>query len=314
MKKLTLLAATLVAISAQAQNVDPSTTLVVNQKPTSVKALVLSDAAAADLQKAGAVVDQIGPNDTDRFLYVWDGTFTAGDSTLPRVDMEEGDYGSFVVGTVGWSGAGFAINGQNTEAKGPGVDLSAFDNDTHFHLAYCSPTGNAPASIAVILLDGTNLGGPAKVALGDAFNDNGAIYPAVGAKATDEWQGLDITLGDLKKYYPAFALGTGDGMKTWGGNIMSFLGGGVTGQTLAFDAIYFYSTKAGSGVEGVEADAEFIVTENTINVAGANGIELYNLAGMLVKSTNGTTLGLNGLQNGVYVAKSGKNVRKVVIR
>lgn len=309
MKKATILAmGAIIAVSAQAQyNVNPSTSVVTAKSPKTVDYIILSEAAIADLQKTGAKVNYIGPSpDEGRNLWYWDNTFIPADDSYPRVDMEEGTYTSVEVGTVGWSGAGFAIDA-------PGVNISHFNDNTMFHLAYFTPTGNAPASIGAIILDGGSYGSqPAKVALGDPFNDNGAIYPSIGSKATDDWQGVEISLGDLKKIYPAFNLAN---TTAWQGNVFAWLGGGVTGQTMAFDTMYFYTTEGGSGVEGVEADnAQFVVTRNTINVAGAKGIELYNMAGQTVKKSNGSVLGINDLAAGVYVAKAGKSVRKVVVR
>ena len=57
-----------------------------------------------------------------------------------------------------------------------------------------------------------------------------------------------------------------------------------------------------------------VVTGKTINVPAGQGIELFNLAGQMVKNTKGCVLGLEGLDKGVYVAKSGREVRKVVVR
>lgn len=306
MKKITLLsAAAMVAVAAQAQfNVEPATSVVAAQNPSTVDYLVLSDAAIADFEKVGAKMNSVAPDEDTRHLWVWELTFIDGDSSMPRVDMEEGDYVSLIVSNIGWSGAGFNIDGA-------GVDLSHFDMDTRLHVAYMSPNNNAPASVAFIVMNGDATGTPAKFAVGTAFNDNGDICPSVGAKMTDEWQAIDLSFADMKKLYPKFDL---NNLNAWTGNILSFLAGGVQGQGIGLDAIYFYNTKAQSSVEGVEADAAFIVTANTINVAGGNGIELYNLAGVCVKSTNGTTLGLNGLATGVYVAKSGNIVRKVVVK
>ena len=47
---------------------------------------------------------------------------------------------------------------------------------------------------------------------------------------------------------------------------------------------------------------------------GANGIQLYNIAGQLVKATEGTTLGLDNLAKGVYVAKAANKTRKIVVK
>lgn len=307
MKKFTLIAATgLVAIAAKAQyTCDPSTSVVADQEPKTVECITLSDDAINDLKTAGATVTYIGPDaDNGRNLWYWENTLIPGDESYPRVDMAEGGYISVVVTNVGWSGAGLAISA-------PGLDLSMLNDDTHFHLAYMTPTGNGPASIALIILDG-DAGSPAKVALGDSFNDNGAIFPTIAPKITDDWQGIDITLGQLKKIYPTFSPAD---LNAWTGNLFSFLGGGVQGQSFAFDAIYFYNT-TDAGVESVMADdnIDFVVTANTINVTGAAGIKVYNLNGQLVKATAGTTLGLGSLQPGVYVAKAGNKAQKIVVR
>lgn len=307
MKKILLFAACgMMAVSVSAQyQVNPSTAEVLKGGVSSVTYITLSDAAIAQFEAAGAKTLYVGPDpDNGRNLWYWDSTLNPSDDSTPRVDNEEGGYISVEVTDKGWSGAGVAIDN--------GVDLGNFTDDTHFHLAYFTPTNNAPASIAIILLDQEKNGSvPAKVAVGESFNDNGTVFPTIGAKATDEWQGIDITLGNLKKLWPNFKP---INLNSWTGNIFSFLGGGVQGTTFAFDAVYFYNTKEG-GVKGVATDAaDFIVTGNTVNVLGGNGIALYNLAGQKVKATEGTTLGLNNLAKGIYVAKSGNKAVKVVVK
>lgn len=315
MKKFTLVAAAVMtAIAAQAQyTVNPSTAEVIKGGVSSVDYIILSEAAIADFQKSGAKMNYVGPSpDEGRNLWYWSG-LVAGDESNPRVDMEEGGYTSVEVApTEGWSGAGFAI-------AEPGVNISHMDDNTIFHLGYMTPTGNAPASIAIILLDGKKtvngvetISSPAKFALGEAFNDNGVIFPSVAPKATDDWQGIEITLANLKKIWPTFDLKNKD---AWEGNIMSFLGGAVKGQTFAFDAVYFYNRSSEAGIDMVEGEtAEFVVTANTVNVQGANGIQLYNIAGQLVKATEGTTLGIDNLATGVYVAKAANKTCKIVVK
>lgn len=315
MKKFTLVAAAVMtAVAAQAQyTVNPSTEEVIKGGVSSVDYIVLSEGAIADFQKADAKVTYIGPSPEEgRNLWYWSG-LTPGDDSFPRVDMEEGGYTSVeVTPTEGWSGAGFAIDA-------PGVNIGHFDDNTMFHIGYMTPTGNAPASIAIILLDGKKtvngtevVSSPAKIALGDSFNDNGIIFPSVGPKANDDWQGVEISLANLKKLWPTFDLKNKD---AWEGNIMSFLGGGVQGQTFAFDAMYFYNRASEAGIDAVEGEAvDFVVTANTVNVKGANGIQLYNIAGQLVKATEGTTLGIDNLAKGVYVAMAAGKTRKIAVK
>lgn len=311
MKKVTLLAmSALVALGASAQyTCNPVVGEVVSQNPKTVEYLTLSDEAVATLTAAGAKCTYIGPSpDEGRNLWYWEDTFIAGDDSYPRVGQDEGGYVSVEVGTVGWSGAGFSCS--TAEIK-TGIDISMFNDETRFHFAYMTPNGNAPASIAVIICDEGETGNlPAKFAVGTAFVDGAATYPTVGPKASDDWQGIDISFADLKKIYPAFAYKP---VTNFGGNIMSFLGGGVTGTTLAFDAVYFYNTGE-AGIADAQVEVDFIVTDNTVNVNNGNGIVLYNLAGQVVKSTEGCVLGINNVQGGVYIARSGNKAQKVVVR
>lgn len=316
MKKILLLASmAMVAAAASAQyTVNPGAEEVLSKGAVSELGYIALDATSvAKFTAQGATVYEYGPNDADRNLWFWENTFAAGDGAYPGVDDQFDGYLSVVVTDKGWSGAGYNIGA-------PGANTSWWNDDTHFHIAYMAP-GVAPASIALIIADGhetpddkSQVSAPAKVAVGTPFNDNGAVFPAVGPAAINDWQGIDITFGALKKLYPSFAPVPST---TWSGNILSFLAGGVTGQTMALDAIYFYQPKGETpddAIEEVKAQAEWIITEHTVNVLNATGIELYDLGGKLVKSVAGTTLGLDNVAAGVYVAKSGNAVRKIIVK
>lgn len=313
MKRTILLsaAAVLAATGFAQYSCNPETSaLLENGTPSKVWYITLSDTSVEDLTKAGSELVYVGPDaDAGRNFWYWNG-WVAGPETNPRVGMEDGSYISITVtGEGGWSGGGIAINGPKSETPGAGVDLSALNDDTHFHFAYCT-NGTAPSSVAVILLDDEANGSkPAKVSYGEsAFNDNGAIYPLISGKITDEWQGVDITIGQLKKLYPTFAP---TNLDKWGGNILSMLGGAVPETNFCMDAIYFYN-EAGAGVEGVEVEKTLIVvTENTVN-AGVNGIQVWNAAGELVAASNGSVCGIADLPAGLYIAKAGNSVKKFV--
>lgn len=311
MKKLTLIAAAaVVALSASAQkNVEPGIATV--QAGGTISDLIFIQLDETTINKlTGVTIQNAAPDDVNRNLWIWDNTLTAGDGSNPGVDFQFDGYVSLVVGTAGWSGAGYNI------AAAANLSTATWNDNTHFHLAYMSP-GTAPASVAFIIADGGDWGSnPAKIAVGSAFVDGGSTYPTVGAAPTADWQGIDVTFGELKKYWPAFDY---KAVEAWNGNILSFLAGGVQGQTIALDAIYFYNYagQGGSdpaGISDIADDSQFVVTGRTISVAGGNGIELYNIAGQLVKASNGTTVGLNGLAKGVYVVRSGKKVQKVLVK
>lgn len=308
MKKFTILAAMAMTASlANAQyTCDPSTQSVIDRGAKSVYYIVLSDGAVRDFEAAGATTHSFAADPTQGCnLWYWDG-FAPADETYPRVDMEEGGYVSVqVTGTAGWSGAGF-------NAQAPGLDLSSFNENTHFHMAYMTPTANAPVTILCTLLDDTTSdAGPFKFAIGASTSDNGVTVPSIAPKATDDWEGIDLTFAQMKKLFPTFKI---DNNPAWTGNYFTWLAGNVAGQTMAFDAMYFWNDETG-GVSSVESEsAMFVMTDKTLNVVGGKGIDLYNMAGAVVKSTEGTVLGLENLVPGVYVAKSGNMVKKIVAR
>jgi len=213
-------------------------------------------------------------------------TFAAGDASYPGVGMHFDGYASFTVGTVGWSGAGYAVDA-------PGINTSTWNDQTRFHMGYMSP-GTVCPSVAIIIADGKNnttqaVSSPAKVALGAAFNDNGKVFPSIAGTATDDWQGVDISLGDLKKLYKEFDYQATD---TWTGNILSFLCGGVTGQTIAFDAVYFYNYES-DGVDDIELNDENAPAE------------YFNLQGVKVAGE---------LTPGLYIVRKGNTVSKVTVK
>ena len=309
MKKITLFAAfAALAVSASAQYT--TATPYADQSVVAGEIQIFDVILGAEdvltgLKGAGQTVNDWRVNDTDRFLYVWDGTFVGGDGSYPGVgynDMQFDGYSSLDVSTVGWSGAGFFIS------EAAGCSTKHWSDATKFHVAYRT-AAVGPASVAVILADGDPAGSsPAKVALGTAFNDGGAIYPTIGPALNDEWQAIDISFADLKKIYPTFAF---VGVDAWQGNIVSLLGGGVTGQNISVDCMYFHSPAGESGVAAVVDNAQLVITANTVNVEGAEGIYVYDLAGRLVKSAQGTTLGISDL-NGALIVKSGNTVKKIM--
>lgn len=328
MKKFTLLAiAALTAAAANAQSsAEAASNLpIIAEKPADVAYIILSDGAQAAFENAGSKMLYLGPDDLGRNLYIWSEgeTLSGYDASYPCVDEEEGTYASFSVANNDWFGAGYNIGDSAPE------DLSMLNEDTRFHLAYMTPTNSGPASMYLTILN--NGDNQAQVSLGEAYES----HPVVGSAPTDDWLGFDLSLGDLAKLDPRLNL-AGQNLSEWTGNIFAFGGGaGNLGKTFSFDACYFYNLGDGSnegdnnpgegegtpgddennGVEGIAAESlSFVVTGNTVNLNGGNGIELYDLSGKLVKKTAGCVLGINNLSKGVYVAKAGKLVQKVVVR
>ncbi len=283
MKKFTLVAAlAAVALGANAQyTCDPSLKTVLDGgKVADVQYIALDEASLQSFENQGATVTNFGPNGDNQNLWVWSDTFTAGDGSYPGVDDQLDGYVSLVVASVGWSGAGYNVTD-------PGVDTSKWNDNTHFHLAYYSPA-TACTSVALIIGDQDGVNTPARVALGTAFSDNGVNYPAIAPASNDDWQGIDLTFAQLKKLCPSFSYSN---TTAWAGNIMSFLCGAVTGQTIAFDAVYFYNYEV-DGITDITADN---------NAA----VEYFNLQGVRV---NGD------MTPGLYIRRQGNEVSKVVVK
>ncbi|MDE6277472.1 MAG: hypothetical protein K2M06_05115 [Muribaculaceae bacterium] len=312
MKKITLLAATAaLALSANAQYVTDNAGIqpVLDKGTKTIYAWVLHGETVDEAKQAGVnVIDQM-INDETRFLYIWENTFVRNETSANPVgvDFKGDDHVAFTVGSVGWSGAGFYQDKS-------GMDLSGIDENTRFHMGYCAMSNPVP-SLGIVLLNSENEGDmkakPAHISVGSAFNDNGAIYPPVGPAANDEWQAIDMSLGEIKKLFPEFVI---PALPDFTGNYLAILGGGVQGQNIDLDAIYLYSTSE-AGINGVEVDsADIMVTGKTINASGAKSMVLYDLAGKEVKRANSSILGLNGVGAGLYIVKADNAVAKVLVK
>ena len=221
--------------------------------------VVLADDGVIEaLQAAGQKVNDWRVDDATRFLYVWENTFTAGESSVQGVGYSgpvTDEYTSLNVGSAGWSGAGFFMGG---------VDNSAWNDNTRIHIAYRT-NGPAPASVAFIIADGEvgNIS-PAKVAIGTDYPDGGATYTSVGNAASSEWQAIDLSFADLKGLYPAFNYVNSS---EWTGNVLSILAGGVANTNICLDAIYFYTPgEAASGDMTVTPAQGFVANMGEVNI------------------------------------------------
>lgn len=312
MKKFTFMACLVAALSftANAQyTVDPTIETTLQSSDADIFDLFVADETLTitALNTAGKTIHDYRVDDETRFLYVWDNTFSGGDGSYPGVGYHTDGYVALEVGSVGWSGAGFYM--------ASGIDLSHISSSTHFHAAFRSTT--YPTAVGMVLLnpDDSSNGTSACFSIGtSAFDDNGTSYPLVGDfdRTDGEWIGIDLTFSDISKLWSSFSY---TATTSWIGNVFAILAGGVQGTNVSLDAVYFYSP-ASDGISNVLADntVPFVVTSNTINVAGASSIQLYNLGGALVKSANGSVLGIDDVAKGIYIAKSGNQTEKIVVK
>ena len=210
-------------------------------------------------------------DDVNSALYIWEGTMTASnESGVNSFGYDEGGYPVYTVGTVGWSGLGYA-------SKAKGKDMSMLDDTYYLHLGMKATT-NASYLIAV---------GNAKFAIGaSAFVDGGTSYaPLCDFPRDGKWYNIDIPYSEIE----ARATKVFDNAEDVTGNVLYFLAGGTTGTKLTFDQIFFYND--GSVPSGINTVKE--------NNATTGNNRTYTLSGVEVKGDN--------LPKGIYI-RNGKKI------
>ena len=214
-------------------------------------------------------------DDVNSALYIWEGTMTASnESGVNSFGYDEGGYPVYTVGTVGWSGLGYA-------SKAKGKDMSMLDDTYYLHLGMKATT-NTPYLIIV---------GNARFAIGStSFVDGTKTYaPICDFPRDGKWYNLDIPYSEIASR----ATTVFDNPEDVTGNVVAFLAGGTTGTKLIFDQVFFYN----DGSEATSIDAVTPATPNTI----ANN-RTYTLSGIEVKGDN--------LPKGIYI----RNGKKIIVR
>lgn len=159
-------------------------------------------------------------------LFIWDNTFGDGIPTGNSFYNLPEAWVSLVVGSVGWSGAGYNI-GSNVTADM--TALSENPDDYYLHIGIKSE-GNAP--YLFILADGN---AEARVAIGGNYTDGGVTYTSYAEFERDGlWQEIEIPVSHL------ISLGLSYDAAFSDKNVFAFLAGGTAGTTLDLDAVFFY--------------------------------------------------------------------------
>ena len=159
-------------------------------------------------------------------------------------------------------------------------------------------------------------------------NHADAPNPIITGLRNGDWMAVDVSLGELDEAMRAMSNGeqyvdySRFDNDSYQGNVYNIHipldnANPKVNNQLAVDGIYFYTPqdKDPNGLENVSADgpeAEVIVSGNTVSVAGAGSIEVYDMAGRLVSAAAGPVAGIEGLK-GVYVVKAANAVKKVVL-
>lgn len=178
---------------------------------------------------ASKIVESFQPNDAEKNLWVWDGSYTGGQATGLNFHGNTDGYLSLVTATPTYGGAGFNLaDGSEFLAAATALRKAIIANpDEYFlHLAIKS-TDQQNVSYYVMGCEGTYFTiGSAKTSYTDA--EPIGDYPRDG-----QWHEFDIA---LSAYATALA-SVVDGKE---GNIFCMLAAGPQGSVLNLDAVYFY--------------------------------------------------------------------------
>ncbi|MDR0799435.1 MAG: T9SS type A sorting domain-containing protein [Dysgonamonadaceae bacterium] len=256
------------------------------------------------------ILADMTPNDYQRYLYIWEDTYTMSDPVGKNYYNNLEGYMTATVGAKTWSGFGFylAKNEGNvaTGAPVPPVDLTSVNGNFTFHMAMKSNATNSH----LLILSGGKAALEGKLCIGQTnFVDNTIPYaPYTDFVRDGEWHLIEIPMSAFMNAGLKYPEPFNDS------NYFAMLSGENPGATFSLDAIFIYN-KAGNGINAPEVGKlEIIPGKNVINVLNATApIEVYNMAGQQVLKTNEPGFPTSRLAKGIYVVKSGSAVAKVSI-
>lgn len=216
------------------------------------------------------------------------------------------------------------------------TNLTHINENSHLHISFylLSDVKVPTLTVRWFKHDGDDGEAPA-IAFTDDNVNNSVPVVAPGLKK-GEWVAVDITLGkvaelmkdefgiemdytrltdDWRGEAVAIDLPSGqDGANE--GHPEASLGDGAK---VFVDGAYVYTPNRSTGITGIENDinnVEIFVSDKTISALGSDNapMQLYNLAGAVVRESATAVIGLEGLTPGVYVVKTTGAVKKVFIR
>lgn len=217
------------------------------------------------------------------------------------------------------------------------TNLTHINENSHLHISFYLLSDVTVPTLSVQWFKHDGNDGEAPVIAFTDDNVNNSVPVVAPGLKKGEWVAVDITLGkvaalmkdefDVEMDYTrltddwqgeavAINLPSGqDGANE--GHPEASLGDGAK---IFVDGAYVYTPSGNTtGIGAPEnelTDVEVFVSDKTISVLGSDNapIQLYNLAGVMVRESATAVIGLEGLPSGVYVVKTIGAVKKVVIR
>ena len=183
--------------------------------------------------QSNVVMDLRVDETASKYLYIWDGTYNAGNTIGKNPFGVAEGWVSLTVASVGWSGMGLCYGDADKQYDLSSLyDVYANPSDYVFHIAMKSE--DDAAHCLILYGQGTET----KFGLGGSFTDNGVTYESLGDISRDgKWNEIEVP---MTKFVEAGLVWPETWQPTEGQNIIAFLSGGKTGTQLQYDAMYIY--------------------------------------------------------------------------
>lgn len=171
-------------------------------------------------QIASRVKVDFRPNDVDKFLYVWNETYTGGTCSGPNVFGDVEDWTCLITGNVGWTGMGYCVPANLFEAL---VPVSLNPSEYVLHIAMKSQDD----AVHEFVMYNFTSGGEIKVKVGDENSP-------YGFKRDGEWYEIEIPLTEWTNQGLLWTVPSKPE------NVLGILSGAVAGKHINLDACFIY--------------------------------------------------------------------------
>ena len=226
---------------------------------------------------SGKTTADYNVDDVKHFLYIWENTYNAQSSTGVNSFGFNESYNHYTVGSVGWSGLGYASN------KSGGKDLSMIDDDYVFHIGFRGTSTDGHVSHKVIV-------GNASFTVGNTSIEGA---PIIGDfKRDGSWTYFDVPVTVLKSLAGGELF---DNAANYEGNVVAILSGGSQGADLEFDNVFFYKNpNVKKGVPTEDSTTKIGQYATKALNGGVSSFDLTNVAkAVLIGTSSGVTDALN---------------------
>ena len=226
---------------------------------------------------SGKTTADYNVDDVKHFLYIWENTYNAQSSTGVNSFGFNESYNHYTVGSVGWSGLGYASN------KSGGKDLSMIDDDYVFHIGFRGTSTDGHVSHKVIV-------GNASFTVGNTSIEGS---PIIGDfKRDGSWTYFDVPVTVLKSIAGGELF---DNAANYEGNVVAILSGGSQGAELEFDNVFFYKNpNVKKGVPTEDSTTKIGQYATKALNGGVSSFDLTNVAkAVLIGTSSGVTDALN---------------------